>query len=148
MFPACGDERATTLASYTHCVCSPRGDERQAVTALTTISKCSPRAGMNGRFVGTTACCQCVPRKGVIITADSDAGLLDIHDRRPVVLSPEAAANWMDPELDPEEARMMIAHHAVPSEAFEWWPVDRAVGSVRNQGAQLIERRADAREGW
>lgn len=91
------------------------------------------------------------PREGdgfVIITADSDAGLLDIHDRRPVVLSPEAAANWMDPELDPEEARMMIAHHAVPSEAFEWWPVDRAVGSVRNQGAQLIERRADAREGW
>ena len=76
----------------------------------------------------------------VIITTDSDAGMLDIHDRRPVVLSAEAAVNWLDPELDPNEARMIITDLAVPSEEFEWWKVDRAVGNVRNQGAHLIER--------
>ena len=26
-----------------------------------------------------------------------------------------------------------------PTEAFEWFKVDRAVGNVRNQGAELIE---------
>jgi putative SOS response-associated peptidase YedK len=31
-----------------------------------------------------------------IVTAASDSGLLDIHDRRPVVLPPAAAREWMD----------------------------------------------------
>lgn len=33
----------------------------------------------------------------VIVTSSSDSGLLDIHDRRPVVLPPAAAREWMDP---------------------------------------------------
>jgi putative SOS response-associated peptidase YedK len=33
----------------------------------------------------------------VIITADSDQGMVDIHDRRPVVLSAEHAREWVDP---------------------------------------------------
>jgi len=38
------------------------------------------------------------PQDGfVIITADSDQGMVDIHDRRPVVLSPEHARESVDP---------------------------------------------------
>lgn len=45
------------------------------------------------------------PQDGfVIITADSDQGMVDIHDRRPVVLSPEHAREWVDPETTPERA--------------------------------------------
>ncbi|MCZ7080119.1 SOS response-associated peptidase family protein, partial [Salmonella enterica] len=33
----------------------------------------------------------------VIITADSAGGMLDIHDRRPVVFTPELAREWLDP---------------------------------------------------
>lgn len=76
----------------------------------------------------------------VIITADSDAGMLDIHDRRPVVLSAECAARWLDPELTPAEATDVVHKHAEPIEMFVWYPVGREVGNVRNEGAQLIEK--------
>ncbi len=33
----------------------------------------------------------------VIVTAASDAGLLDIHDRRPLVMTLEASREWLDP---------------------------------------------------
>src|SRR5690554_1287945 len=81
------------------------------------------------------------PREGdgfVIITADSDQGMVDIHDRRPVVLSPETAANWLDQELATDEAEEIIAHHGEPVEAFEWYPVGKAVGNVRNEVAELL----------
>lgn len=34
-----------------------------------------------------------------IITDDSAGGIVDIHDRRPIALTPEYAAAWIDPEL-------------------------------------------------
>jgi len=40
----------------------------------------------------------------VIVTEDSGGGMVDIHDRRPVVLEPEDARRWMDPETPVEEA--------------------------------------------
>ena len=76
----------------------------------------------------------------VIITADSDQGMVDIHDRRPVVLSPECAASWLDPELPAVEAEEIIHRHGKPVEAFEWHPVGKAVGNVRNEGSDLIHR--------
>jgi putative SOS response-associated peptidase YedK len=83
------------------------------------------------------------PRDGdgfVIITSSSGAGMIDIHDRRPLVLSPECAAHWMDPELSPDEAEEIAQEHGLSVDEFEWFPVDRAVGNVRNDGAHLIER--------
>jgi len=74
----------------------------------------------------------------VIITADSDQGMVDIHDRRPVVLSPETAANWLDQELATDEAEEIIARHGEPVEVFEWYPVGKAVGNVRNDGMHLL----------
>lgn len=86
------------------------------------------------------------PRDGdgfVIITASSDVGMIDIHDRRPVVLSAECALHWMDPELSPGEAEEIALEHSLGVEVFDWYPVDRAVGNVRNEGAHLIERITD-----
>ncbi|ROM89388.1 hypothetical protein BK673_30260 [Pseudomonas fluorescens] len=34
----------------------------------------------------------------VIITAASDQGMVDIHDRKPLVLSTKNAREWIDPE--------------------------------------------------
>lgn len=86
------------------------------------------------------------PRDGdgfVIITASSDVGMIDIHDRRPVVLSAECARHWLDPELSPSEAEEIALEHSMPVDAFDWHPVDKAVGNVRNEGAHLIERISD-----
>lgn len=76
----------------------------------------------------------------VIITSSSDAGMLDIHDRRPLVLAGECAARWIDPELPPGEAEELALEHGLGVEEFEWYAVGREIGSVRNEGPQLIER--------
>ncbi|MEN5237078.1 SOS response-associated peptidase family protein [Pseudomonas sp. TWI923] len=74
----------------------------------------------------------------VIITAASDAGMVDIHDRRPLVLGAEHARMWIDPELTAVEAERVAREQCLPVEAFEWFAVGRQVGNVRNEGAELI----------
>ena len=74
----------------------------------------------------------------VIITADSEGGMVDVHDRRPVVLSPELAREWLDPATPKERAEQMALFQSEPSKTFEWFRVSTAVGNVRNQGVELI----------
>ncbi len=40
----------------------------------------------------------------LIVTAAADRGLVDIHDRRPLVLTPEAAREWMRQDVTGAEA--------------------------------------------
>lgn len=74
----------------------------------------------------------------VIVTAASDQGMVDIHDRRPLVLTPELANEWLDPELDEARAAEIAKDCCRDSADFEWFPVSREVGNVKNQGPQLI----------
>jgi putative SOS response-associated peptidase YedK len=74
-----------------------------------------------------------------IVTADAQGGLLDVHDRRPVVLDAEAAAAWLDPTTPPEMAEEIVRVAALGPETFAWHAVDRALGNVRNQGAALVQ---------
>ena len=74
----------------------------------------------------------------VIITAASDQGMVDIHDRRPLVLAPEHAREWIDPALSAVRAEDIAKNLCLPVDAFEWYPVSTAVGNVKNQGAELI----------
>lgn len=74
----------------------------------------------------------------VIITTASASEMLAIHDRRPLVLSPELANQWIESGLSHERA-IEIAHEGcLPTDAFEWFAVNPAVGNVRNQGPDLI----------
>ncbi len=73
-----------------------------------------------------------------VVTADAQGGMVDVHDRRPVVLSAEDAATWLDPSLSPEQAEQLARSLALGPDAFEWHMVDRAVGNVKNQGPQLV----------
>lgn len=50
------------------------------------------------------------------------------------------AAHWLDPDLTPRDAEEIVREHAEPVEAFEWYPVGREVGNVRNEGLGLIRR--------
>lgn len=79
------------------------------------------------------------PQAGfVIITADSDQGMVDIHDRRPVVLSTEHAREWVDPGTTTERAAEIAKECCRPTDGFTWFEVSKDVGNVRNQGARLI----------
>lgn len=76
----------------------------------------------------------------VIITADAAGGMVDIHDRRPVVLAQELAREWIDQATPKERAEQIVLHQCEPSEVFEWFKVDHAVGNVKNQGADILMR--------
>lgn len=75
----------------------------------------------------------------MIVTAAADRGLVDIHDRRPLVLVPEAARDWMKQEIGGKEASEIAADGSVSADHFTWHPVSRAVGNVKNQEPELID---------
>ena len=74
----------------------------------------------------------------VIVTQDCEGGMVDIHDRRPVVLEAEDAWRWMDLETRVEEAAHIAQTRSLPAEAFTWWRVDRAVNRADNNRKELL----------
>ncbi|WP_206360583.1 SOS response-associated peptidase family protein, partial [Pseudomonas viridiflava] len=74
----------------------------------------------------------------VIITAESDSGMVDIHDRRPVVLAAKDALEWIDQGLSAARAEIIAREACRPAEDFEWYEVGTAVGNVHNNGRELI----------
>ncbi len=72
------------------------------------------------------------------MTAAADRGLVDIHDRRPLVLTPEAAREWMRQDLTGAETAEIAGSEASPP-TISRHAVSRAVGNVNNQGPALIE---------
>jgi putative SOS response-associated peptidase YedK len=49
------------------------------------------------------------------------------------------AREWLEPATPTERAEQMALFQGEPTAAFEWFKVDRAIGNVRNQSAQVIE---------
>lgn len=76
----------------------------------------------------------------LIVTDDAEGGMVDVHDRRAVVLEPEDARRWMDPETPVEEAAHIGHTRSLQTEAFTWWKVDRAVNrpDPYNNGKHLL----------
>ncbi|WP_445324157.1 SOS response-associated peptidase family protein [Pseudomonas sp. CBC3] len=73
-----------------------------------------------------------------IITADSGGGMLDVLDRRPVVFGANDARVWLS-DVSSEVADQLLQESALPVAEFTWFAVGRAVGNVRNEGAELID---------
>jgi putative SOS response-associated peptidase YedK len=73
----------------------------------------------------------------VLVTDDAAEGMLDIHDRKPVVLSAEDAMTWLDPSLSPEQAVELARHTALPADAFEWHKVSSEMNRAGNDGPQI-----------
>lgn len=75
----------------------------------------------------------------LIVTAAADQGLVDIHDRRQLVLTPEAAREWLRQDVGGKKAEEIAVDGAVSADHFTRHPVSWAVGNVKNQGPELIE---------
>ncbi len=75
----------------------------------------------------------------VIVTNESAGGMVDIHDRRPVALSPEDARDWLDLGFDYKQAEMIARERSLASDAFEWYQVSRDVNGYKMHDAHLIE---------
>ncbi|ATQ78017.1 DUF159 family protein [Massilia violaceinigra] len=77
----------------------------------------------------------------VIVTADAEGGMVDVHDRRPIVFSAEDAALWLDPDLSAQQAEQLARSVALAPDAFDWHPVAKDVGRASNDGPHLAAQR-------
>ncbi|HVF21038.1 MAG TPA: SOS response-associated peptidase [Mycobacteriales bacterium] len=73
-----------------------------------------------------------------VITTDASPAVSEIHDRMPVLLSPESWERWLDPAYDDLAALRGLLVPA-PADVLEAYPVSTAVSSVKNNGPQLRE---------
>jgi len=72
-----------------------------------------------------------------VLTTAAEPALAAIHERMPLVLPPDRWDAWLDPSLtDPDEARVLLA--PPPPGLVEARPVSSAVGSIRNNGPELL----------
>jgi putative SOS response-associated peptidase YedK len=69
-----------------------------------------------------------------ILTVPANDMMRDLHSRMPVILSPGDYGAWLD--LENRRARELLK--PLDSEEMQSWPVSKAVGNVRSQGADLI----------
>ncbi|HEX3724949.1 MAG TPA: SOS response-associated peptidase [Pirellulales bacterium] len=73
-----------------------------------------------------------------ICTTDANDTMGELHDRMPIILPRHAVDHWLDPTVsDPDELKPML--HRFAGADMQSWPVSKAVGNVRNQGAALAE---------
>jgi putative SOS response-associated peptidase YedK len=78
-----------------------------------------------------------VLRTFTIVTTGPNGLMTPIHDRMPVVLSPETWALWLDPSLqDIGELQGLLV--PAPDEGLVAYPVETLVNNVRNNGPALI----------
>lgn len=75
----------------------------------------------------------------VILTANSNQGMIDIHDRMPVVLPTEVLIEWLSEDTIPERADEIVHEAALPEDDFKWHKVSKAVKDIYNQGAEHID---------
>jgi putative SOS response-associated peptidase YedK len=81
-------------------------------------------------------------RSTTILTRGAVGPAARLHDRLPVMLTPDAYAPWLGDDLssaDEAVALLMSASTRVAS-TLEFYPVDRRVGNVRNNDSSLCER--------
>ena len=73
-----------------------------------------------------------------IITTDPNELLEPIHNRMPVILSPQNYSRWLDPG-DPAQLPVDLLR-PFPAEEMRAWKVSAAVGNVRNNSPELRVR--------
>lgn len=77
-----------------------------------------------------------------ILTTEPNEILSPIHDRMPLILSPEEYGLWLDPSVPPSD-RLARLLRPFPPGGMEAYPVGRAVNNPHTEGPSCI-RPADA----
>jgi putative SOS response-associated peptidase YedK len=76
-----------------------------------------------------------VTRSFVIMTTTPNAEMSELHDRMPVILDQQDWPTW----LGDVEGDCTTLLRPAPDGLLRVWPVDRRVGSPRNNGPELLE---------
>jgi hypothetical protein len=75
-----------------------------------------------------------------IITTDPNEVVAPLHNRMPVIIERKDYARWLE-NRTPEQPPLDLLR-PFPAEQMTAWKVDKAVGNVRNDSAQLLEPRS------
>jgi putative SOS response-associated peptidase YedK len=78
-------------------------------------------------------------RTCTILTTTPNELVARLHDRMPVILSPDCWASWLDPAMH-EPGPLLRMLRPSPAEELDVYPVAPLVNSVRNNGPLLVER--------
>jgi putative SOS response-associated peptidase YedK len=80
-----------------------------------------------------------------IITTDATDDIGKIHDRTPMVITPESWADWLNPANNEKELLLatMLPATSPGAGGLTSHPVSTAVNSVRNNGPDLVEPLGD-----
>ncbi|TAA08224.1 SOS response-associated peptidase [Pseudoxanthomonas winnipegensis] len=71
-----------------------------------------------------------------ILTQEAAGPVAALHNRNPVVIPPALARDWIHGA--PDDAAGILSALGTPE--LDFYPIGKAVGNVRNQSPQLIER--------
>ena len=77
-----------------------------------------------------------VMRTFAILTTSANATMSVLHERMPVILEAPDWPAWLG-EVDGDAPALM---RPAAEDVLELWPVSRAINSVRNNGAELLDR--------
>lgn len=84
-----------------------------------------------------------VHRSCTILTAAASESLQKIHHRMPVILHPDAYAEWLDPQIqDTDRLETVLQNHQIREMRF--YPVSKLVNRVQNNSEACIIRQAMA----
>jgi len=75
--------------------------------------------------------------QATVITTNPNADMRGVHDRMPVILSPDAWTDWLSASPLSDSLRRSLLTPA-PDRTLSRWPVGRGVGSIRNDYPSLI----------
>jgi putative SOS response-associated peptidase YedK len=73
-----------------------------------------------------------------VITTDAEDDLGRIHDRMPLMLTPDRYDAWLDPDNHDRESLLGLLQPAKPG-LLEAYPVSTLVSNVANNGPELVE---------
>jgi putative SOS response-associated peptidase YedK len=73
-----------------------------------------------------------------VITTDAEDDLGRIHDRMPLMLTPDRYDAWLDPENRDRDALLALLQPASPG-LLDAYPVSTLVSNVANNGPELVE---------
>jgi putative SOS response-associated peptidase YedK len=76
-------------------------------------------------------------RSFTILTTGPNDVVRPIHDRMPVIISPEHFGQWLDPTVPGESVTSLLRPY--PAQDMEAYPVGLRVNSPKNDDASLIE---------
>jgi len=76
--------------------------------------------------------------QATVITTNPNADMGGVHDRMPVILSPDTWSNWLSSTPLSDSLRRSLLTPS-PDGTLSRWPVGRGVGSIRNDYPSLLD---------